>query len=185
MRIAVKNILIWAGSILLCFCSCKPSKYDVFQENGVVVENSINKFVLRDTSYTCRLNILPKNMINDYDKGEGVYFTNKQHTEFLFLSLENGGMNGQYDYFYLSNSIPKVYKSKAIVLSDSTFVTTKHLHLGSSLREFKKLIGNINFKVECKGDEKHFLYRDSIEQYSCLYKFYKSRLVHIEFGYVW
>lgn len=184
MKIAVRQVLVWISSIIF-LGSCHNPKTGTIHNRNVEVENSINNFILRDTTYTCKLKIQAKNLVNDFHKGEGVYFTNKTKTEFLFLAAENGGVNYQYDYFYLSDSIPKEYKSKAIVLSDSIFLTSNHLHLGSSLNEFKKIYYGTNLQVTNRGNEKEFVYVDSINQYSCLYKFRRNQLVHIEFGYIW
>ena len=124
-------------------------------------------------------------MIDDFNMGEGVCFSNITDTEWLFLRRENGGFENQYNYFYLLSTIPNTKGKSIIRLSDSIFTTTQGIHLGSRMEEFEAKYKKIPFKVKQENDRRFYSFSDSINQYTCTYIFEKGRLYQIEFGYVW
>ena len=109
----------------------------------LVPDSSVNKFILRDTSYTCTIDNFPP-IIDTYNKGEGVYFSNASSTEFLFLKMENGGYRGQFDYFYITDTIPLQYKdvefeitrkdSQVIYSLDTMTYHSRYVFVHDSLR---------------------------------------------------
>ena len=187
MVIMEKLILILGSSILL-FVSCcnKNSNSNASQYNYMdYIDSSINCFILRDTNCMKYIDIKENNVIDDFNKGEGICLSNSTNTEWLYLVKENGGYKNQYNYYYLLDTIPNVHNRSIIRLSDSIFMTSRGIHIGSSIEDFKTKYKEIQFKVKHENEKICYSYYDTINQYSCIYIFKNGRLCRIEFGYVW
>lgn len=93
-------------------------------------DSSVNQFILRDTTFLGQLDRLPDKIDDEYI-GEFIGFSNATSSEYLLLVCENGGLNNQYNYFYLIDTIPIEYVNKMTVLRDSVFL----YHFRSSYRQ--------------------------------------------------
>lgn len=145
-------------------------------------DSSVNKFILRDTSYTCTIDNFPP-IVDTYNNGEGVYFSNASSTEFLFLKVENGGYRGQFDYFYMTDTIPLQYKDSVFVLPDTAFYTTRGAHLGLSEKVFSEKYKNVEFEITRKDSQ--VVYSLDTMTYHSRYVFVHDSLRYIEFGEVY
>lgn len=172
-------ILILVSS--LCFTSCIVNKSD--DKAVYMTDCSINQFVLRDTSLLSSMNI--PNMIDDLAIGEFIGFSNVTSSEYLLLIRENGGCENQFNYFYLTDSIPVEYLEKLAILPDSVFLTTRGVHIGSSEKEFCNKYKGIDFSISQNGTYKTYEFQDTVNLYYSTYQFKQGYLAHIEFGYVW
>ena len=98
------GLLILGGNVFV-LCSCVRNFNSEKYVEYLMPDSSVNKFILRDTSYTCSIDNFPP-VVDTYNNGEGAYFSNVSSTEYLFLKMENGGYRGQFDYFYITDTIP-------------------------------------------------------------------------------
>lgn len=177
-------------SILVCllfFVSCVEKKdyYDSnISENSDIsykCDSSINNFILRDTMYTSKFDKI-NDIKNDFSKGEGIWLANASFTEFLFMKTENGGCKHQFNYFYLTDSIPNTVIHE---FPDSCFITTKGARLNMTEDNFLINYGDIDFDINKSGERTIYSYYDSVEVYQSIYIFRNRRLSHVEFGYIW
>lgn len=181
MAIMVKLILILVSSLLVISCGKDRC---IGNEGAFMGDVSVNQFVLRDTTCLAALEKLP-DLIDDPNIGEFVGFSNTSSSEFLLLVKENGGLNNQYNYLYLTDSVHPDYRSRVVILEDSTFYTTAGVHLGSSETEFCENYKGLNFSVSQTASEKIYEFQDTINLYRSIYRFNEGILKCVEFGYVW
>lgn len=188
MAMMAKLILILVSSLLAISCgghryACddRPGGYEDVHFIG---DTSVNYFILRDTSCFVHLEKIP-DIIDGPNIGEFVCFSNALSSEFLLLARENGGMHNQFNYFYLTDSIPSEYRSKIAILGDSVFYTTSGMHIGSSETEFCEKHKGINFSISQSANEKTYEFQDTTNLYQCTYRFNDGKLKYVEFGYVW
>lgn len=145
-------------------------------------DSSVNKFILRDTSFTCSIDNFPP-IVDTYNNGEGVYFSNASSTEYLFLKMENGGYRGQFDYFYITDTIPLQYKDSLLVLPDTAFYTTRGARLGLSEKVFSEKYKNVEFEITRKDSQ--VVYSLDTMTYHSRYVFVHDSLRYIGFGEVY
>lgn len=128
MEIMAKLIQILVSSLFVISCvENKPVLNDMEFFTG---DSSVNQFILRDTTFLGQLDRLPDKIDDEYI-GEFIGFSNATSSEYLLLVCENGGLNNQYNYFYLIDTIPIEYVNKMTVLRDSVFL----YHFRSSYRQ--------------------------------------------------
>ena len=180
---ATTRILFFVSIICSLFsCGGQISKCEDIQP--LYGDSSINRFVLRDTSCFESINTMPK-MIDDPNIGEFIGFSNASSTEYVLMVREYGGLENQFDYFYLTDSIAPEYAQRIVTLPDSTFVTTLGAHIGCSEKEFLEKYRNIVFDISQSPEGNTYEYQDTTNQYRSIYKFNHGNLSHVEFGYVW
>ncbi len=180
-----KQILTLVSSLFLI--SCGGGGRHISLEDNYVGDFSVNEFILRDTTFIKTLSNLP-DIIDDttiLGIGEFIGFSNASSSEYLLLACENGGFMHQYNYFYLTDSIPSEYKDKIAILPDTAFCTTLGAYIGISEKEFSDKYKEIDFSISQKSSNKVYEYQDTIGLYQCIYIFNQGYLKHIEFGYVW
>ena len=182
METMEKLILILVSSFLVMSCGGNRC---VSVENAYFIgDTSVNQFILRDTSSFVHLEKLP-DMIDDPNFGELIGFSNASSTEYLLLVRENGGMENQYNYFCLTDSVLSEYSPKIVILEDSVFYTTSGVHIGSSETEFCERYKGMNFSVSQSANKKTYEFQDTTNLYRSIYIFDKGYLKHLEFGFVW
>ncbi len=180
---ATTRILFFVSIICSLFsCGRQISKCEDIQP--LYGDSSINRFVLRDTSCFESINTMPK-MIDDPNIGEFIGFSNASSTEYVLMARENGGLENQFDYFYLIDNIAPEYAQRIVPLPDSTFVTTLGAHIGCSEKEFLEKYRNIVFDISQSPTGNTYEYQDTTNQYRSIYKFNHGNLSQVEFGYVW
>lgn len=81
----VMRILILVSSCYLISCGGHMRTYD--DNFSLYGDSSINQFVLRDTSSFASINNMPK-IIDDFNIGEFIGFSNASSTEFVLLVRE-------------------------------------------------------------------------------------------------
>lgn len=182
MVTTVMRILILASSTYLL--SCGNRNHVNCDNTSINRDSSINQFILRDTNCFHLINNVP-NIIDDPDLGEFIGFSNESSTEFVLLVRENGGFEKQFNYFYLTDSIPEKYTNQIVSLPDKSFHTTFGAYLGITESEFRNKYNIDDFNKTPNGDGYTYQHEDTINQYRCIYTFHKESLSHIEFGYVW
>ena len=171
-------VLLFGITILSsCVRNSNSEKYVEY----LVPDSSVNKFILRDTSYTCTIDNFPP-IIDTYNKGEGAYFSNASSTEFLFLKMENGGYRGQFDYFYITDTIPLQYRDSVFVLPDTAFYTTRGAYLGLTEKTFAEKYKDVEFEIARKDSQ--VIYSLDTMTYHSRYIFVHDSLCYIEFGEV-
>ena len=178
----VMRILILVSSCYLISCGGHMRTYD--DNFSLYGDSSINQFVLRDTSSFASINNMPK-IIDDFNIGEFIGFSNASSTEFVLLVREYGGLDKQFDYFYLTDSIPQEYVGQVVTLPDSSFHTTLGAYIGCSEKEFCDKYRKLNFSVSRHTAGNTYTFQDSINLYRSVYKFTHGYLSYVEFGYVW
>ena len=182
MEIMAKLIQILVSSLFVISCvENKPVLNDMEFFTG---DSSVNQFILRDTTFLGQLDRLPDKIDDEYI-GEFIGFSNATSSEYLLLVCENGGLNNQYNYFYLIDTIPIEYVNKMTVLRDSVFYTTLGVHIGSPEMDFRLKYKDVDFCIIQNATDKIYEFQDTISQYRSRYRFINGHLSHIEFGYVW
>lgn len=175
------GLLILGGNVFV-LCSCIRNSNSEKYVEYLMPDSSVNKFILRDTSFTCSIDNFPP-IVDTYNNGEGVYFSNASSTEYLFLKMENGGYRGQFDYFYITDTIPLQYKDSLLVLPDTAFYTTRGARLGLSEKVFSEKYKDVEFEITRKDSQ--VVYSLDTLTYHSRYVFVHDSLRHIEFGEVY
>ena len=174
-------ILINKILVSLLFISCNIPKTESSQE--LILDYSIGVYTLRD-SFPCSKNLISKILVNNLDLGEGIYLTNKDNSECVFLYKEPGGLWFQFSYLYLTEKCNNITNS--LQINVDSFVTNRGGRLGLSENEFLELYNEASgmLKNNETGMTIYFCEYDSIP-YSAKYCFKNGKLCKLEFGYDW
>ena len=182
MATMAMRILILVSSCYLISCGGHIRTYD--DKVSFYGDSSINQFILRDTSCLASINKMPS-IMNDSNIGEFIGFSNISSNEFILLIRENGGYEKQFNYFYLTDSIPHEYVKRVVTLPDSSFITTLGAYIGCTEKDFCNKYKKISFSISQHTTGNTYMFQDTKNQYRGIYKFNRGYLSHIEFGYVW
>lgn len=174
-------ILINKILVSLLFISCNTPKTEKSIE--LIFDTSIGVYMLRD-SFPCSRDSIYNILVNNLDIGEGIYLTNKDYSECVFLHKEPGGLWFQFSYLYLTENYKNITNSLHIDVD--SFVTNMGGRLGLSEKEFLEYYNDVSGILKVKDSDMtiYLCEYDSIP-YSAKYCFKNGKLCKLEFGYDW